>query len=284
MSSPTITPKPATIAGAVTNTQGKTSPVVAALAGRTRNTSNLQSPWMRLLLHGMIDSGKTTAAAKFMAPESTRIICTRGEDQLISLRDLGYTYIEVRDANEFQNAAIYCDQLWPDWAKLPERHLIIDDITRAKDMLVESQDAKDNRLIYRGATEDMAMVFSALMKKPMHITLVALTKVEPKKEMREELIRPDIPPAMNNILSADSSYIFYIDKRQPRDRCLLTSEKVEAFQHYNEQTKAMETWKRYTSARHKIALADAQAKVLAQYEPLDLAAVWAKIVAAKGAK
>src|SRR6185312_7461843 len=212
MSSNTIAPKPASIAGAVTATQAQTSPVVASLAARVRNTSGLQSPWMRLLLHGMIDSGKTTAAAKFLPPENTRIICTRGEDQLISLRDMGYTYIEVRDANEFQNAAIYCDQLWPDWAKLPERHLIIDDVTKGKDMLIDNQDSPNMQKIYGGATSDMGLLFGSILKKPMHITLIALTKVDQRKEWKEEVIRPDVNPAMYNILAADSSYIFYIDK------------------------------------------------------------------------
>lgn len=283
----TTTPKTSIAAGVVA-ANAKLSPFVAGLKTRTKNTKDLSSPWFRLLLHGEIDSKKTTTAAHFGTPEQTRIILTRGEDQLAPIRDEGYQYLAVENADEFTEAMKYCGQIWPDWAKHPEPVLIVDDLTQAKNFVLkdsatwvdakgEEREHKDNRKMHVAALNSMDAVFSVVNRKPMHVILIATSKVRENNITQEESIFPNLPPAMSDLIMADYSFIFFINKKKPANACLLTSKDFESVTEYDETQKKNVTFQRFFFARHKIPWQLEGKGVLRQYEPLDLRDIWRRI-------
>lgn len=279
--------KPSITAGVVA-ANAKVSPFVVQLRTRTKSTKDLVSPWFRLLLHGEIDSKKTTTAAHFGSPEQTRIILTRGEDQLAPIRSEGYQYLAVENANEFTEAMKYCGQIWPEWAKHPEPVLIVDDLTRGKDYVLkdsstyvtgsgEEKEFKDNRKIHVGALQSMDAVFSVVNRKPMHVILIATSKVRENNITQEESIFPDLPPAMSNLIMSDYSFIFFINKKKPTNACLLTSKDFESVTEYDEGQKKNVTHQRFFFARHKLPWELESKGVLRQYENLDLRGIWNRI-------
>ena len=269
----------------------KLSPAVAKLQARSKTTDQITNPYFRCLIHGEIDSRKTTTAISFSTPELTRVILTRGEDQLLPFRKQKYRFLEVNNATEFTNACTYCDQIWPDWAQLPDRVLVVDDIARAKDYLVkdnetyvvggEVREHKDARKIYGAANKAMDEAFTVMNEKPMHLILVSTSKISENELTQDETIFPDLSPGMRNIVLSDCSYIFYINKKKPWDRCLLTTKDTEQVSYYDEKLKREIGYQRVFFARNKMAIEDAQMKgaqqVLQQYEPLDLGSIWARV-------
>jgi hypothetical protein len=297
--SPVVTPvKPTTpqsIFSQVSTANARQSPLVKKLAERTQSTKDILSPWMRLLLHGEIDSKKTVTASRFSSPENTRIILTRGEDQLLPIKSLGIQYVKVENASEFIEAMAYCDTIWPDWAKLPEPYLIIDDISKGKDMVLkdnetftsgtgEVREHKDPRKMHVAALKEMDSVFTTLNRKPIHITLVALSKIRENAITQEESIFPDLPPAMSNLIMSDYSYIYYINKKKPNNACLLTGKDFESITEYDENQKKNVTFQRFMFARHKLPVELEGKGIIRPYEPLDLRAIWERIKKGEPAK
>jgi hypothetical protein len=265
----------------------KVSPFVAKYGSRTQTTTEISSPWLRALLHGEIDSWKTTTAAHFGTPEQTRIILTRGVDQLIPIINEGYKFLQAKNGSEFTEMMAFCDQIWPDWAKHPEPVLVIDDITRGKDFILDDSrtndagvEVKDIRKVYGIAMEAIDAAFTALNRKPIHVILTALTKVKDNAITREEVVTPDLPPAIGGFIMSDYSFIFFLDKMRPAATRMLTSSDRISYQEYDERQKQMVTYQRYFFARNKVPSEQA-GQVLAQREPANLRAAWEKVKAAR---
>ena len=264
---------------------------MAKLAARTKSTLDIVSPWARVLLHGEIDSLKTTTAHKFGSPEQTRTILTRGEDQMWPVVKEGYRFVKVDNGKEFSEALSYCDQIWPDWAKHPEPVLIIDDITRGKDFVVSEskyyekdgqiKEYQDLRKVYGEALAEFDTIFTLANKKPIHIILVATSKVSQGKISLEETVVPDLPQGIGNFIMSDYSYIFFLNKKKPPESRMLTSMDKEAVTEYDEKQKKDVTYQRYYFARHKIPSDLANKGYIKLYEPADLKAIWNKIKSAR---
>lgn len=291
----TIAPRPATpqpLTASVNAAVAKTSPLVSRLAARTKSTFDLESPWLRCLIHGEIDSWKSTTAAHFGKPEQTRIILTRGEDQLQPIINEGYKYLKVNDGEEFSEALSHCDAIWPDWAKHPEPVLIVDDLTRAKDFVVSASktyekdgklvEYKDMRKVYGQALSEFDSVFTLANRKPIHIILIATSKVVEGKISLEETVAPDLSQGIGNFVMSDYSYIFFLNKKKPYTTRMLTQMDAEAVTEYDEQQKKTVTYQRYYFARHKIPHELVGKGLIKPYEPADLRAVWERVKAAKG--
>jgi len=285
---------PQPLTQAVNNANARLSPLVGKLAARTRSTHDLESPWFRCLIHGEIDSWKTTTACKFGTPEQVRIILTRGEDQLLPVVNQGYKYVKVNDASEFTEALTYCDNIWPDWAKHPEPVLVIDDITRAKDYVVSAsktyeaggqiKEYKDNRKIFGVAMGEFDSMFSIANRKPIHIIMTALSKVVEGKISLEETVAPDLSQGIGNLVMSDYSFIFFLNKKKPFATRLLTAMDSESVTEYDEQQKKTVSYQRYYFARHKMPHELVGKGILKLYEPADLRAIWEKVKAAKAGK
>lgn len=267
----------------VNRAQAAVAPVPKGLI--VKSTSDITSPWMRGCIYGETDSWKSTTAAQFGSPDDVRIILTREESQLLPLRDYGYQYAHCKNYARFQFAMLYPEQLFgAEWAARPNRLVIIDDVTRAKDMIVESnetndkgEDIKDNRMVHREAKADMNQMVSSLQSKPLHIIFIALAKIYENKFTHKETVSPDLPPAMASMLTADWDYIFYSDKER---KMLLTGNRVETYIAKNEKGKP-ESYTRTVLAKHKLPR-DLEGKgVLLEYEKHDLRAIWAKVQSAK---
>lgn len=281
-------PKPSTpvaassIAAGVNKAQGVRVPIPAGLV--SKNTDDIVSPWARICIYGEIDSWKTVTAAHFAGPEDVRIIFTRGEDQLRGLTGEGYRYAECNNVQKLRHAILYPETIWPEWVNRPNRVVVIDDITRAKEQLVEDNEVdeqgrerKDTRAIHKGAKDDMNDLVTSLRMKPLHLIMVAQAKIYTNNITREETISPDIPPAMSNMLMGDASFIFFLDKSR---KMMLTTQKRETYRAKNDKN-VEETFTRTILARHKLPRSLEGKGVINEYEPIDLAALWAKIQAAK---
>jgi len=256
-------------------------------ASRTKDTSTIESPWMRCLLHGEIDSLKTTTAALFGTPEQTRIILTREEDQLLPIINRGYKFLQSTNGAELTEMMAYCDQIWPDWAKHPEPYLVIDDMTKGNALVFEDSDTddkgnavKDIRRRYGITMESIAPAFNAVNRKSIHICLTALSKVAEGKITKEENVIPDLPPSIGNFIMSDYSFIFFLNRQRPVASRMLTRMDFMAITEYDEKAKKDVTYRRYFFARNKVPSEVAET-ALQQYEPANLRAVWDKVKAAR---
>lgn len=284
-------PRPASVVAQVNAANARVSPMVSKLAARTRSTFDINSPWARVLIHGEIDSLKTTVAHHFGTPEQCRTILTRGEDQMAPVVNEGYKFVQVNTGEEFAEALSHCDAIWPDWAKHPEPVLIVDDMTRAKDFIVTSSrtyekdgrvmEYKDTRKVYGEALATFDSIFTLANRKPIHIILVSTSKVVEGKISLEETVMPDLSQGIGNFIMSDYSYIFFLDKKRPPSARMLTSLNNEAVTEYDEQQRKQVTYQRYYFARHKIPAELVGKGIIKQYEPADLRAVWEKVKAAK---
>jgi hypothetical protein len=291
----TIVPKTGSLTTAVNAANARMSPMVKKLQDRTKSTQDIESPWFRCLLHGEIDSYKTTTACHFGTPEQVRIILTRGEDQLLPVINEGYKYVKVDDAEQFTEALSYCDHVWPDWAKHPEPVLIIDDLTRAKDYVVSAsksyttdsgqvKEYKDNRKIFGVAMGEFDTMFALANKKPIHIILTALSKVLEGKISLEETVTPDLSPGIGNLIMSDYSFIFFLNKKKPYASRMLTQLDSEAVVEYDEVQKKNIPYNRYYFARHKLPHELVGKGIIKPYEEADLRKVWNKVKAAKAVR
>jgi hypothetical protein len=278
--------QPTSVFSQVSAANAGKSPLTAKLASRTRSTFDIHSPWARILIHGEIDSWKTTTAAHFGTPEQTRIILTRGEDQLLPIINEGYQFVKVNDAAEFTEALTHCDHIWPDWAKLPEPVLVIDDITKAKDYIVTAsktyeangqiKEYKDNRKIFGVAIGEFDAMFSIANRKPIHIIMTALSKVMEGKISLEETVTPDLSQGIGNLVMSDYSFIFFLNKKKPFATRLLTQLDSEAVTEFDETQRKSVTYQRYYFARNKIP-SELVGKVMKLYEEADLRKIWEKV-------
>lgn len=287
MSSPTITPKPATIAGAVNQSQGSKLPLPKGL--EAFDTSNLGTKYFHCCVFGPTNSGKTSLAASFASPEDTRIIVTRNKSQLISLEGLGYQGTIASNLDALQYAMMFPERLWPEWAGRPNRTLIVDDLTECAEMCVEDnqtteagKELKDTRLVFRGVKTDVRTIFRSTIYKPQNVIFTALVRVGKDPVRKTEVIQPEVPPSIFHMLGAEIEFAFYIDDEKKK---LLTEPEKFAVTDPGEidpQTRAPKVFRREIFAKYKQP--KNLPKLLDKYEPMDLAAIWKKITDAKGAK
>lgn len=283
-------PKPAapvsqaSLQASVNRAQAAKAPVPAGLV--CKSTREITSPWMRGCIYGETDSWKSTTAAKFGPAEDVRIILTREESQLLPIRDYGYQYAHCNSYTKFRYAMMYPEQLFgAEWAARANRIVVVDDVTRAKDMTVESNETddegkalRDNRMVHREAKGDMNEMVVSLQSKPLHIIFIALAKIYENKFTHKETVSPDLPPAMLNMLAADWDYIFYSDKER---KMLLTGNRVETYQAKDEKGK-LQTYTRTIFAKHKLPRdLEGNGGPLLEYEQHDLMGIWKKVQSAK---
>lgn len=262
--------------------------LLAKLQAKTANTRDMNNSkqWLRAMLYGDTDARKTTTAAHFGTPESTRIIMIRQREQLIPLRSEGYEYFLADNAAEVENAAMHCDSLWPDWAKHPDRLLILDDVTAFKDFEMEAgsvsdsgREVKDVRRMVKTAKDAINEVIRDLMSRPMNLIVIATQRTNFNEIEGTERILPDLPPSIGSMLRTAFEQVWYIDKEHNYQ--LITSSTQTVFTGKDPSTGKDKTFRRIVFAKNKQDLQAAQAGVLLQRENLDLRAAWNKILQGK---
>lgn len=275
-------PKP--IAPSINAIQGARNPAIVKMREDISNTGTIKLTWARILLCGGSGAGKTTTAARFGTPEQTRIIFTRSMDQLIPLRSLGYTFFRARNWQDFSNACMYPEALFGEpWASMPDRVLVVDDITRPKEWVIadaaeDDKGRKRNAMQQYGEVNDeMAPVAASLYAKEMHIITTSHVDIKEDPIERVEKIWADMPKGVRKIFDRDTAFIFYLDTRRPWGSRLLTMEEKEVYEGVDDRfQKVVKT--RYIYAKRKLDLKDETGTPLLQkWEPTDLRAVWNKI-------
>ena len=225
--------KPASIVGEVrkANIQAIPATILAKLQKQKFNSDDLVSPFFRCFLYGDIDSGKTVTAAKFGTPENVRIIMTRQKEQVVGLKGEHYHCFHANTVELFRYAVMYPEAIWPEWAELPDRTLIIDDITQIRDMLNDentSETVQDMRRISKNSKDDLReMIQLSALTKPMNLIIVGLERSW--EEGHEIKVSPDLPPSMSSMLRADLEYVLYLKKNSPTSRTIYTENDREAF-------------------------------------------------------
>lgn len=275
----------ATLTQQVNRAQGAKAPVPAGLVSKCAD--DILSPWMRLYLYGETDAWKTTTAAEAGSKDDVRIIATRGEDQLLPLRGSGYKYVICDNTAKFRYSCLYPEQIWPEWAGRANRILVIDDITAAKDLLLEDNETddqgrerRDMRMVHREAKSDMGDLMRSMSAKQMHVIVVALAQIYTNDITREETITLDVPPAMNRMLTTDASFVFFLDRSK---RMMLTTSKRETYRKKNDKG-VEETFTRSVFAKHKLPKALEGKGIIKEYEPIGLADLWKRIQESKVGK
>lgn len=272
------------LAQQVNRAQGATTPIPAGLV--SKNTKSITSPWLRALIYGETNARKTTTAALFDTPENVRIILNRGEDQLIPLRNLGYEYVHCDTMQKLKHAMMYPETLWPDWAKLPNRTLVIDDLSKSKEMMLDDHEFNErgtknnNMIVHREAKADMAELMKSLFNKPMHIIAIAFAKIYENSLTHEENVAPDLPPGILQMVTADFSFCFYIQKSS---WMFVTNDKRETYRDVDEKM-VMQNFTRVIMAKNKIPKDQVGKGVINDLEKMDLADIWKRIQGSKGTK
>src|SRR5271165_1403463 len=150
----------------------------------------------------------------------------------------------------------YPEQEWPEWASRPNRTLVIDDLTKLKDMLVEDNetDASGKEVanlmrVFGAANKEMEDIMTSVLAKPQHVIATAFAEVRPEKNPLRETLGPDVPPGMNKFLTREFSNVYYVDKTVWRLR--LTTLR-ETYRRLDVKGKEWETVTRTTMAKHKL--------------------------------
>lgn len=256
------------------------------------NTADLGEQFLHCLLYGEVDSLKTTTAAFFGGPERTLIASTRAKEQLIPLADYPFRFARVENAEALTYALQFPEKAadaigWPEWKDLPDRVLVVDDMTEGVNFIVEDNETndegkerKDGRQIYKGANDDLKEIIASLKRKPMHLIMTALAKVDVSTIANEETIYPDLPRGARARLTADLEYVLFAKKSNKK---LLTTSSYLSFTKKNEFGKDV-LGRREIFARNKLPqkLALLTPPFLPLEIPMDLKAMWAKIQAARG--
>lgn len=267
-----------------------------SLTDQLFNTNDLSTPFFRCIFYGETDSRKTTTAARFGSPDETRIVLVRRPEQMTPLKGLGYTVFLAKDAQDFASvvqdpASVFGEP----WAKNPNRTLVIDDITEAKDFLMESNEStvdnygnvhevRDTRKVVKGAKDDMRSILKSALDAPQHLIVTALSRTIENPAADEERITVDLPPSISSMFTTDFEYVFYSLKAGsmlPQWQCL-TSTETRGFKKIDEKGKEV-TYSRSIFAKSKLPLPVilSNPTLLPVRANADLRAIWNSILAAQ---
>lgn len=241
------------------------------------------------LIYGNSNSGRTTLAALFGGPERTLIVSTRAPEQVrIPLRGLGFHNPVFVEDSEALIWTIQCPEKaadhvgFPEWKDREDKVLVFDDMTEGMALMVDDNmtrddgtEIKDGRQIYGATKQDVRAAVNSLKRKRMHVIYTAL------RGENDTAIYPDMSAGSRKILLADMEYQFYIkDNRKIR-----TQPDNEAYTIKDAKGKEI-LRNRTISTKLKIPKAywGKTPPLVSSEEPMDLAAIWGKIVGAKGSK
>jgi hypothetical protein len=254
-------------------------------------TNTLDMSFFHGMLYGETDSCKTTTACKFGGPSRTFILLTRSPEQLIPVRADNYHYAQIENSDALLWAMQFPEKAadaagFPEWKDQADRVLLIDDMTEGANMMVDENsirddgtDVKDGRQIYKAVNDDLRAIMVSLKKKKMHTIFTALAKIDLSLIANEETVYPDMPKGVRGIITADLEFVFFMRKEA---RKMLTQRDVLNFVKKDEKTGKPIPGKRDIFAKHKIGQEwiGKVPPLLMKEEPMDLAAVWQKIMAA----
>lgn len=281
--------QPSSIAASVAAQAGAKAP--KGISGF--NTRELDISFFHGMLYGETDSMKTTTAANFGGPDRTLILLTRSKEQMIPLRDQGFRVVLVDDGQALAWALQFPEKAaaaigWPEWAEVENRVLMVDDMTEGSNMLVDDNstrddgsDVKDGRQIYKAVNDDLRAIMTGLKRRKMHTIFTALAKVAPSQIANEETVFPDMPTGARAIITADLEFVFFMKRATKK---MLTTSDYLTFVKKDEKTGKPVAGKRDIFGKQKLPreMVGRTPPVISKEEPMDLAAVWAKICSAKG--
>lgn len=266
------------------------------LSDQLFNTNDLHAGFFRCIFYGETDSRKTSTAARFGSPDEVRIILVRRPEQMIPLKGLGYTVFLAKDAQDFASAVQDPAALFGEaWAQNPNRTLVIDDITEAKDFLMESNEStvdnygnvhevRDTRKVVKGAKDDMRAILKSALDAPQNLIVTALSRSIENPATDEERVTVDLPPSISSMFTTDFEYVFYSLKASstlPQWQCL-TSTETRGFKKINEKGREV-SYSRSTFAKLKLPLPVIMSNptLIPVRANADLRTIWNTILAAQ---
>lgn len=277
-----VTPQVAGIAAGVQAANIKNAPPPPA-GLVSKSTGDIVSPWMRAIIYGETNARKTTTAAAFGTPENTRIIANLGEDQLIPLKKKNYQYVMCDTFTKLNYAMLYPEKLWPDWALRDDRVLIIDDLTKAKEMAIDDNEFSDsgnkqnNMIVHREAKGDVASWMKSLFARPLHLIGISTASIYENDLTHEENVTPDLPPGIRKLVTRDFSFCLYVDKAK---WMFVTNDLRQTYMGVDEKMKA-KSFTRVITAKRKLPVELEGKGIVNDLEPMDLRALWNKVLGAK---
>jgi len=287
----TVSPVPAQVAQPLSQQVNKVlaaaipAHVMVKVQAQKFEADELTSPWFRCLLYGDIDAGKTVTAATFDTPENTRIIMTRQKEQATPLKGLGYKLFHANTSEMLKYALMYPEAIWPEWAELSNRTLVVDDLTQANDILnddnsvdASGREIADIRRKSKGAKDDLReMLQLSALQKPMNLILVALERSW--EEGKTTLKQPDLPQGMSKMVRADAEWVLCL-RKVGNQRVLLTETDREAYVKKDEKGKD-DTYYIERFARYKMSKLLVGKGIVKPKEQADLRALWERVKAGK---
>jgi hypothetical protein len=253
------------------------------------NTSQLEHGYFHGVVYSETNARKTTTAASFESPEWVRIVGTRNPEQLIPLRELGYTYSVAPDATALDYLLRHPEHEWPDWAAKddPEhrRTLVLDDGTEAVNMLLDDNEVIDGRVVKNQMRTHVAagkalrdLLIKTALRKPLNFVMTALAKAkESPVAPNEEIYGPNLPPAMLELVMTEFEFVFYINKKK---WCLHTTDSN--FTYSSERSDAngkpmVVPIRRTIYGKSKLGVDAAKAGLIKPEECMDLADIWRRV-------
>ena len=279
---PTSVQKVAQAVAQATAQKALSPQAMALIAKQKFDTSEVSNPFFRCFLYGDIDSGKTVTAARFGTPEDVRIIVTRQKEQMLPLKKLGYKAFHAPKPELLRLAVLYPEQVWPEWAQIPDRTLVIDDVTQVKDYLnddnsvnADGNEISDIRRISKGSKDDMReLIQLGALQKPMNLILIALERSwEVGKEIR---VSPDLPPSMASMINADFEFVFNMVRESAVKRTIITETSRESFIKKDDKGKE-QPYQIVRFARNKIPVEYVGKGIIRPREDADLRAIWNRV-------
>lgn len=278
LAKPVAPAKPVTTVAALARNTRPNSPIPSGLETLSTDTV-LDDSFFRTVLYSVTSGRKTSTAHGFEEPEYVRTILTRDKSQMIPLAGEGYKYVHANDATKFSFAMNSPEKLWPDWAEMPDpdkrRTIIVDDLTKALDVMVKSALVKDKRMAYRDAKNDLDEMVTGLSRKPYNLIIITLAKIGENIKDNDE-IGPEMSPSLLSYITAEFSAVLYVDI----DKWQILTDRDKFGVGVDERGNVLP--QRRIFAKHKLPRKLVGKGLINLYEPLDLKAFWKKLRAAQG--
>lgn len=254
------------------------------------STNDLQTNYFHGMLYGETDRRKTTTAAEFGGPQRTFILLTRSPEQLIPIRAGNYHYARIEDGQALAWALTYPEKAadaagFPEWKDMPDRVLMVDDMSEGMSMFVDDNstrddgtEVRDGRQIYKAVNDDLRSIMTSMKKKQMHTVFTALAKVTPSPIANEETVYPDMPTGARSIITADLEFVFYM---KPNGKMLTTSDFL-TYTRKDDKGKLI-SGKRDIFAKYKLdrTLIGRTPPVILKEENMNLAELWKRVCDAR---
>lgn len=216
------------------------------MALQLQNTATLAPRFSHWFFHGLTRSGKTIAASTFPTPI---FLIPTGEGSHVSLLGRSFDLFEIAGPREMDEALSLLEARYEKakrfWAQkqdeqaieaFPWETVVVESLTHYCDSIVEEftrgGKTQMDRREWGKLSAHLRNLRARLLRLPVHVVFVALSKTVTDNEQNVIVIEPSFPGAMTEKLPSACDVVVYFERKPGSPRDLFTA-------HFNRAGKAL---------------------------------------------